>query len=287
MHRPHYAKRQHLVQSFDNLLYQLHTLSFFFSPSVWGYVFRILSQFQCSKPKDIDLAHSLRFYCAVIFTLNLPNFYMHLVHGASEGRAVILDFVGMSYTPSRLQLFSLDLLILFLQLLLITISYETAAANVPERDDILLPNPPSTPLPSGLPTPITSRPPSPSSSSSRRTSYLSSETDPLHSTKPTASTVNATDDIIDLRLQPLMMHLRNPPPPIVSRADGDPALIPLPNTTSVRLPNSLRMLVRTQAARARRNTAEVISGGQLPRRSTAPDPGGRRENRFPGAMDED
>ena len=58
-------------------------------------MFRIISQFQCAKPKDIDLAHSLRFYCAVIFTLNIPAFYMHLAYGVAEGRAVVLDFVGM------------------------------------------------------------------------------------------------------------------------------------------------------------------------------------------------
>jgi len=44
----------------DTLLFQLHTLSFFLSPSLLGFISRPVSQFQCSKPRDIDPSRSLR-----------------------------------------------------------------------------------------------------------------------------------------------------------------------------------------------------------------------------------
>lgn len=95
MHRRHHAQRQHIIHSLDTTLYQLHTLSFFLSPSLWSYLCRIFAQFQCSKPRDLDATRSLRFFFVIVFTLNLPSLWLHALHRPGEGRSIILDFIGM------------------------------------------------------------------------------------------------------------------------------------------------------------------------------------------------
>jgi hypothetical protein len=76
-------------------LYQLHTLSFFLSPSIWIYIVRILSQFQYSKPRELDPSRSLRFFYSMVLLFNLPSLWKHSTRGEVGGRAIILDFIGM------------------------------------------------------------------------------------------------------------------------------------------------------------------------------------------------
>ena len=112
MPKRYYVQRQHIIHSvrlfsfsrhtqltliiqIDTLLYQLHTLSFFLAPSIWIYVFRMVSQFQCSKPRELDSSRSLRFFFTTALFLNLPSLWSHSSHGPSEGKVIILDFVGM------------------------------------------------------------------------------------------------------------------------------------------------------------------------------------------------
>ena len=113
MPRRYYVQRQHIIHSvrpffcilktvslmrtiqLDTLLYQLHTLSFFLAPSIWIYVFRMVSQFQCSKPRELDSSRSLRFFFTMALFLNLPSLWTHLYRGPSEGKVIILDFIGM------------------------------------------------------------------------------------------------------------------------------------------------------------------------------------------------
>jgi len=105
-----YGQRQHIIHSvrsllsflcvltvlqLDTLLYQLHTLSFFLSPSLWLFLLRIACQFQYSKPRELDSNRSLRFYFALVALLGVPSILSHLIYGASEGRALILDFIGI------------------------------------------------------------------------------------------------------------------------------------------------------------------------------------------------
>jgi len=78
----------------DTLLFQLHTLSFFLSPSLLGFISRLFSQFQCSKPRDIDPSRSLRFWYFVLVFFNFGCIWTHAIEGVSEGRAVVLDFIG-------------------------------------------------------------------------------------------------------------------------------------------------------------------------------------------------
>jgi hypothetical protein len=84
----------------DSLVYQLHTLSFFLSPSIWIYLCRLVSQFQYSKPRELDPNGSLHFFYGMVLLFNVPAIWYHLAWGAVEGRVVILDFIGMCASNS-------------------------------------------------------------------------------------------------------------------------------------------------------------------------------------------
>ncbi|RDB24993.1 hypothetical protein Hypma_007858 [Hypsizygus marmoreus] len=259
MHRRHHAQRQHIILSLDALLYQLHTLSFILSPSIWAFLFRLVCQFQCSKPRDLDAtaSRSLRFFFANIIFFNASSLWFHATQGAAEGRAIVLDFVGLAYVPSKLQLLGLDILIIFLQMVLTTIAYETSLlehSTEPDTHDMLLPipNPPSLP-----PTPL------PISISSPSTPF--SHIMPSH-TKPYPSSTTLPY-VLDLRFAPIMARLRNPPPP--PRTSGSDNTLPLPNTTPWPLPAGMRMLmragVRTRMGReGSRDTATPATGSTIP-----------------------
>jgi hypothetical protein len=55
----------------------------------------MVSQFQCSKPRELDSSRSLRFFFATALFFNLPSLWSHSYRGLSEGKVIILDFVGM------------------------------------------------------------------------------------------------------------------------------------------------------------------------------------------------
>ncbi|KAF5380444.1 hypothetical protein D9615_004472 [Tricholomella constricta] len=248
MPKQHHAQRQHLIVSLDALCYQLHTLSFILSPSIWSFICRLISQFQCS-PRDLDAtaARSLRFFFANILLLNLSSVWHHATQGAAEGRAIVLDFVGLGYVPSRLQLLGLDFLIIILQLVLSIIAYETSLLQHSidtDTPDMLLPIPdsPLSPAPSPLFTSISSTP-FPTAMSQHTKSY------PPHSISPY---------VVDLRLGPVIERLRNPPP--TPQATSSDASLPLPNTTPWPLPAGMRMLIRA-SARMRRETGEGTPAG--------------------------
>ncbi|KAF8664361.1 hypothetical protein AX16_000733 [Volvariella volvacea WC 439] len=251
----HHAQRKHIIQSLDSLLYQLHVLSFFMAPALWPFIFRLIYQLQCSKPLQLDPTRSLRYLFFISVAFNSGALWGHAVYGQPEGRAVVLDFVGLSYVPSKLQLLSLDLFILFLQLLLVTISYETALSQGDtDTQDTLLPVP-SVPL-------SDSPPPSPSSLS---------PSSPLPSHLKTPSSQQGPEYIIDVRLAPIIERLRNPAPrPRVPPSDTG---LPLPNTTPWPLPAGMRLLIRasSQMRADARNAQEDMAGP-------------RGERRVPGAM---
>jgi len=84
----------------ESLLYELHTLSFLLSPSVWIFISRISSQFQFSKPRNVDSNRSLRFWFSLVLLFNLGAVWGHAQDGAAQGRSIILDFVGMGMSTS-------------------------------------------------------------------------------------------------------------------------------------------------------------------------------------------
>ncbi|KAJ6586996.1 hypothetical protein DFH09DRAFT_1259940 [Mycena vulgaris] len=211
------AQRKHIVQSLDILLYELHVLAFFLSPEIWTLIFRLLSQSQCSKPRELDAAWSLRVSFTLLVSLNAITVWNHATSGPSDGKTVILDFIGMAYAPSKSRLLSLDIFIVFLQMVLATIAYETSLAK--DNDDIqdnLLPAPTNT-IPD------------------RTKSYASRSSAPY---------------VIDLSLGAVVARLRHPlPPPTSGNSNLDG--LPLPNTTPWPLPAvGLRMLLGVPPGRS-------------------------------------
>ncbi|KAK7692728.1 hypothetical protein QCA50_004361 [Cerrena zonata] len=258
MHVRH-AQRKHIVHSLNTLLYQLHTLSFFLSPSIWGYICRVTSQYQFARPRNTDANRSLKFWFFLIIFFNLGIIWSHAFEGASSGRAVILDFVGIAKAPSKLHLLFLDFLIIFLDLLLVVISYETTLAteqpSAEDTHDALLPissippsRPPSTPL----------------------------STDLNDTNKYPQETAYA----IDLRLSTIINRLRNPaPPPTASD------LLPLPNLTSISARIQLLTQARTRLQQLRNRATEQARRDPPGVRNANGGEVDEREQRLPGTLD--
>ncbi|KAJ8521974.1 hypothetical protein ONZ45_g1333 [Pleurotus djamor] len=220
---------------------------------MWTLLLRIVFQFQCSKPREFDASRSLRFFFLGAVFFNASTFWFHARDGASEGRSIILDFVGMSFKPSKLQLLSLDLLILFLQLTLTNIAYEASLSEADANEDALAP------LPS-----------------------------PTHLQIPSASSIKLDDSdppaiespyILDLRFSTTIARLRKSAPPPSSGSNSNDTLLPLPNTTPWPLPTSLRMMVRANAQARRLAQAQVT-------RDNAPTVNDGGEGRIPGGLDD-
>ena len=252
---------------------------------------RIATQFQFSRPRDIDSQRSLRFWFILVVLVNLQSFYNHIFKGPAEGRSIILDFVGLgesqcgellwafltvcaAHKPSKAFLLSLDSLIVFLEFILIIVAYETSfvLASPPDTPDPLqpeaIPPTPASPLPIDDP-----------------------DAKPLDSTS--ASYDNEPEYIVDIQLRPLLQRLRHPPPPPPPQQNINnlnEELLPLPNTTSFQLSQSLNMIVRARARmreRAARAADNQRTTGESAR-TRERQPGEPREGRtVPGGLSEE
>jgi len=218
MHRLHHAQRRHVITSLETLLYKLHTLSFFLSPSLLVLISRCSSQFQFSRPREIDSKRTLRFWFFMVLVFNIGSLWTHAADGATKGPSLILDFIGMGYVPSTLHIVLLDLFIIFLEMVLTTIAYETslaAAASAADTTDTLMYIP---------------RSPNPQSSPS----------------KIEETSKSNLPYVLDLRLGAVIERLGATATPQPRETDQD-ELLPLPNTMPAELRESLRMLIRARA----------------------------------------
>ncbi|KAK0226199.1 hypothetical protein IW262DRAFT_749703 [Armillaria fumosa] len=234
----YHAQRMHIVSSLDTLLYQLHALSFFLSPSIWALFCRYFMQQQCVRPRDFDThtPRSLGVWLGLIAVINTFSIYPHATEGASQGRAVILDFIGLDYVPSKLQLLSLDLFIMCLQMLLVFIAYEIHVIENTDAVDTLLPSSNSTTLP-----------------------LSTSTAQPFEPSKAASST--SYPHVMEITFSQFLRRLRETPPNNqTNRRDG----LPMPNLT----PWSLRM--RAMRTRTRINLEERRDEDTTPVPRTVP-----------------
>ncbi|EIN11331.1 hypothetical protein PUNSTDRAFT_141737 [Punctularia strigosozonata HHB-11173 SS5] len=277
MRMRHHAQRQHIIHSIDRLLYQLHTLSFFYSPSIWAYLGRCITQFNFARPREIDSKRSLRFWYALVLLVNI-SCISHAIQGASEG-SIMLDFVGIGHKPSKPQLLFLDLLIMFLQTVLVTVAYETSFANdFPGLPDALAPAVLST-----METPAT---PQPSSSHAEESHHLLDQDDRNKSLDFTYD-APVSPYVVDLRLKTIWTRLIHPPS--ANSVDTRQAL-PFPNTAPTFDPSRpigwfLRARARREEMRARLETR----GGEFRRSRRSPSdgiPSDADQRTLPGAIDQ-
>jgi len=245
MHIRYATQRQHIIDSLDTLLYQLHVLSFLLAPSIVALFVRAAGQFQLSHPREFGPQRTLRFRFILIGMFNASSIWNHAYVGAPDGRTAVLDFVGMGFTPSRTQLLLLDLFIITLSLVVTTIAYEATYARAVN------------------------------SAAHRATLDLTPSnahayTDPL--TPPV--TEEGTDLVLDFRSSLLLRHVRQPPSP-------PPEDTQHPNGAAV--VEGLRMLLQAQRAlrerqEARQNPPVLDARGRDAQ-------GEERDRRVPGGMD--
>ncbi|KAF8910388.1 hypothetical protein CPB85DRAFT_1221566 [Mucidula mucida] len=232
MHKRYYAQRMHIVSTLDALLYQLLVLSFFMSPSIWTLLLRLLVQQQCTRTRELDVSRSLRFYYIVILLFNVYATWNHTTEGAVQGRGIILDFVGSelgSYVPSKFELVSLDVSIIFLQMLLTTIAYEIHVIENSDVEDTLLPPSATHTLPISV------------------TEAEGLDVFNQHKTPPY---------IIDLTFAHILKRLRESTSPVTSAPTRE-SVLPLPNTTPWSLPMTL---IRARAQRREAEAAGAVNG---------------------------
>jgi len=236
----YYAQRRHIIHSIDGLCYQLFALSFLLAPSLLQLVARTTSQFQFSRPRDLDSHRSLRFWVFIICCANTGSVLNHVTYRPSDmasRRGLVLDFIGMASIPSKTQLLTLDLLIISLQLILLCIAYETSLSRAmpPETRDPLSPSD-STPT------------------------ELGNETSSFF--KPDRNL-----PVLHLRLRPTIRRILDPPPETPS-SSSDSSNLPLPNTTPFIFPSAgfpIQIAFRTRTrGQARRDVAanEGAGGGR-------------------------
>ncbi|TDL24315.1 hypothetical protein BD410DRAFT_745707 [Rickenella mellea] len=291
---PHHAQRKHIISSLDHLLYQLHTLSFLLAPSMWIYACRCATQFHCSKVRDLDVGRSLRFWFAAVLLCNAGAVWSHALDspaaGAAAGRGLVLDFVGMSHTPSRWSLLLLDVTITSLQAILTTLAYETSLTIAMPDDvpDPLLPklaelhttNSTANITYDNINTDGTTQPSSPNSPSAQKNPLLYA-----HPPNVGSEMARGSPLIVDLRARHIFHRLTHavpePPPRVGATANGRPDQfgLPLPNTTSARLARTLRLLSQLQE----RREADAENLRRESRRGSAAASAGR--GRIPGGME--
>ncbi|KAH7913897.1 hypothetical protein BJ138DRAFT_1170997 [Hygrophoropsis aurantiaca] len=245
MPKRHDAQRHHIIDSLDNLISQLHAVSFFLFPSLLPLVCRVVCQFFCYKPREWDPKVSLRVWFVVLCLFNIPSVWSHATEASIEGRSVILDFVGLGYQPSKLHLLLLDALIILLQVILTTISYERSLH-----------------LSSPATIPDTLQPPSTSA-----TAEASMEDEPykVHN--------NERVHVLDLRITSIITRLRNPAPEVIESISDS---LPLPNTTQLRFPFRFRASLTRGSDRQRLVQSET-EPGDANREESA-------QRRIPGSM---
>ncbi|KAF7792295.1 hypothetical protein EIP86_003331 [Pleurotus ostreatoroseus] len=270
--------------SLDQVLYQLHTVSFFLSPALVPYLFRVLFQFQFARPREIDPERSLRFWFFLAFVFNFGSLWTHATQNPGEtGNSILLDFVGPASVPSKLHLLLLDFIIIALEMLLAAIAYETALyeASPKGTEDPLLPIPPET-TPSLTPSPSSPLSPNSDSDPTLSSTYA-------YPPKPPSQPSADAPYVMDVRLSAIYRRLRNPTPAAPERAARAPGenLLPLPNTTPSELTGTLRMIlqVRARTRDRQRQAEERRRERQMRNTTTGSRQGGRRT--LPGALDVD
>lgn len=184
-----------------------------------------------------------------------PSFLTLLAWVSISTRLRQPPHTGTGYLPSKPHLVLLDTLILCLQILLTTISFEVSLRS------------------SSLSDPDSSAIPSSPALSSPTTSAL--EIDSGDSDDRKYSHHHAPTMIIDLRFRHFIHRLRNPIP-LASRMD--PTTLPLPNTTPTPLSMHLRAIVR------RREDARRRAPDQSDLADTLNNPRAEDAGRIPGSM---
>ena len=84
------------IPQLNNVLFQLHTVSFFLAPALLPYLARLFLQLHFYRPREVDPELSLRIWFGILVVVNFISVWTHLATNPPQPseRSVILDFVG-------------------------------------------------------------------------------------------------------------------------------------------------------------------------------------------------
>ncbi|KAN0062613.1 hypothetical protein ACQY0O_005146 [Thecaphora frezii] len=122
-----YRQRKELVQSLDLLAFTLFVYIWFVDGStIWLFVKSAL-QVQFCNPIQMHPTWSLPFFAVFLSCFNFIVVLVHLLGGpigAGKARTIILDFVGQDHQTGRLHMVLIDLVVAFVQLIMLIVAYE-------------------------------------------------------------------------------------------------------------------------------------------------------------------
>ena len=100
--------RWHIRKQLNNVLFQLHTVSFFLAPALLPYLARLFLQLHFYRPREVDPELSLRIWFGILVVVNFISVWTHLATSPPQPseRSVILDFVGPASAFSVLAIVS-------------------------------------------------------------------------------------------------------------------------------------------------------------------------------------
>jgi hypothetical protein len=143
------------------------------------------------------------------------------------------EVIRLGFTPSKLHLLMLDFATIIINMVLVTIAYETSLQSAMPTGtvDPLLPIPPQSPL---------------------ATPLLSNE-----DSDKIGRLLSEPPYVLDLSLNHIIHRLRSPAPSPPEQRLSSEDLIPLPNTTPWQLTSTLRILMRMRAQVRQRTRTEA------------------------------
>ncbi|KAJ1021265.1 hypothetical protein NDA18_005506 [Ustilago nuda] len=124
-----YFERKELIQSLDLLCFVLFVYTWLLDNRTFLLVVKAALQVQFCNPVQMHPTWSLSFLVVFLCSLNLILALVHLLTPASQSNsqdAMLIDFVGQVTLPGRVQMFLIDALVCFVQLLMTVIAFETS-----------------------------------------------------------------------------------------------------------------------------------------------------------------
>ena len=100
--------RSFSIPQLNNVLFQLHTVSFFLAPALLPYLARLFLQLHFYRPREVDPELSLRIWFGILVVVNFISVWTHLATNPPQPseRSVILAFVGPASAFSVLAIVS-------------------------------------------------------------------------------------------------------------------------------------------------------------------------------------
>ncbi|CCF48282.1 hypothetical protein NDA14_001863 [Ustilago hordei] len=124
-----YFERKELIQSLDLLCFVLFVYTWLLDNRTFLLVVKAALQVQFCNAVQMHPTWSLPFLVVFLCSLNLIFALVHLLTPASQTNsqdAMLIDFVGQVTLPGRVQMFFIDALVCFVQLLMTVIAFETS-----------------------------------------------------------------------------------------------------------------------------------------------------------------